>query len=56
VEVQLSNKLFRIKAWPNDVQKRPKNFSFRQYGGATAAWEALKKEATSATEVAEDLE
>ena len=45
VEVQLVNKLFRVKIWPNDTLKKPKNFPFKQYGGARDAWDAVKKEA-----------
>jgi hypothetical protein len=45
VEVQLQNKLYRVKVWPGKPTLKPKNYTFRAYRDAAGAWEAVLEDA-----------
>jgi len=47
VEVQLENKLFRVKAWPHQPNRKPQNFTFKSAGSAKLAWDAVLEEINS---------
>jgi len=45
VEVQLENRLFRVKQWPGDPARKARNWPFSAYDGPEGAWQQLKKDA-----------